>query len=655
MSAGARSSGRRAAVLLLTSTALFVLAPPASAHVVLVRSDPPAGATLASGPHVVGLWFSEEVSQALSSARLVDGEGRTVAGARLRAPLDARSLTLEVPALAPGSYGVLWRVLDEADGHTASGALVFHVGKASRSAAIREAVGGPSDPPLDVALRWLAFCGLAGIVGALGVGVLVIGRAERKDPGSPLRATLSAARRRVTLSGAVCAAAASLVGLGILIAEARRLTPPGGSFGTTIATLLGTRWGALWIVRECSFLAAGALMLISVRSLPRASRPRPIAVAMAFVLAAVATQALGSHAASLDEGRAAAIVADGIHLLTACLWVGSLPALLLLLWPPFPAVSRSALVRACRTPFSWLAGTSVCFVAATGLYSAGRQVQTIDAVTSTGYGRTLLVKTVIVGAAGVLGLINALRLRGWRSGRRRDHIGQADTRSPSLSLIVAESGLGIVILLVAGVLIGSPPPGDAFVNASGSSTRTVYGSVNDLVVSVAVSPNRPGANGFTLVVASSTRPPPAPVEDVALELERGRGIGVVTLTEIEPGRYFGTSTLDGAGRWNLTAFILRAGQTLPVRFHLSVPRSSPPFLERSSVIRLAPLADGLALIVLAGGMVVAVTARRRTIGSSGRRRAADAHGLPEGDGGSPDPAPESDHRHALTGSRGRGP
>jgi len=654
MSAVARSLGRGVVALVLASTALCFLAPTASAHAFLVRSDPDAGATLAAGPDAVRLWFSEEVSRDLSSARLVDGDGRTVDGARLTtAGDDLRSLDVKMPPLERGSYGVLWRVFDEDDGHTTSGVLVFHVGEASRSAVFEDARLGSSDPPLDVALHWLAFCSLAGIIGALGVGGFVIGRAQRGDPGSLLGDAFHAAKRRLMLLGAASAGAGTLVGLGVLVAEARRLGPPGsgGSLSSTITALLGTRWGILWLVREYALVAAGALILVTVtRSAVRAGSRRLLWAALAgAAVAAVATQALGSHAASFDSGRATAIVADGVHLLTACLWLGSLPALLLLLWPTYPGVGRGTLVLACRTPFSWLAGTSVCLVAATGLYSAGRQVERIEAVTSTSYGRTLLVKTLIVGAVAVLGLINAMRLRGWRPGR------ELGARSPSLSLIAVESGLGIVLLLVASVLIGNPPArGPGLAASAASSTRTVYGSVDDLVVSVTVSPNRPGVNGFTLVVASSRRPPPAPVADVALELERGGRIVVVTVQAVEAGTYFGTGTFDAAGRWKLTAFIRRAGRTSMARVHLSVPASTSPVVAARTGSRLAPLADGLALIVLAAGIVLAVTARRRATGSrTGRGRAVEAQALPHRDGVAHEPAREHDSLHALTGSGAR--
>jgi copper transport protein len=714
----ARPLGRGLVVLVLASTALGVLAPVASAHAFLVRSDPPAGATLPSGPGVVRLWFSEEVSQALGSARLVDGDGRTVAGVRLPASSDSRSLAIELPSLSTGSYGVLWRLLDEDDGHTTSGVLVFHVGAADRVAAFETRGASPTDPPLDVALHWLAFCALAGVIGALGVGVFVIGRAERRDPSVLFRGALHAAKRRLMVFGAVCAAAGALVGLGSLIAVAERLAQPGSgrSLASTVETLLVTRWGILWVFREIALvaLAAALVSVVTPRPWPRAAARSPLraivggvaiatllvarwgipwivleigvvalaaglamilirrpvpppalrrslpAIAGGLALAAVITQALGSHAATLDSGRLTAVAADALHLLTALLWLGSLPALLLLLWPKPQGIGRSVLVRACRTPFSWLAGTSVCLVVATGLYSAGRQVETAGGIASTSYGRTLVVKSLIVVAVGALGLVNAARLHGWRP--RRLAGSSAGGRSPSLWLITVESGVGIVVLLVASALIGTQPArGPVPALPSGApATRTVYGWVDDLVVSVSVTPNRPGVNGFTLLAASSRRPPPAPVESVELELERGGRTGVVALKEIEAGKYFGTGMLDEAGRWELTAIIRRAERRLVARVALRIPESTvSPVLARPAGLPLAPIVDVLAVLVLAGGVLVAFTARRRA-GRAGtdRNRRPEVDAPPDGvvlDDLSGEADQEDEAVHALAGSRERGP
>ena len=68
---------RRAVALAGLVIALVCLAPPrpAGAHALLVKSQPANGSTVAVPPDVVRLWFNEEISSGVSTARLVDRGG----------------------------------------------------------------------------------------------------------------------------------------------------------------------------------------------------------------------------------------------------------------------------------------------------------------------------------------------------------------------------------------------------------------------------------------------------------------------------------------------------------------------------------------------------------------------------------------------------
>src|SRR5262245_58124313 len=120
---------RSAALVLVAAVAMLLLAQPASAHADLVRSDPADGSVLANPPRVARLWFSEEISGKFSSARLVDRGGATVSSSHVQVGGgDPRRLTVELPSLGTGTYGLVWRVLAEDDGHTTGGVVVFTVG-----------------------------------------------------------------------------------------------------------------------------------------------------------------------------------------------------------------------------------------------------------------------------------------------------------------------------------------------------------------------------------------------------------------------------------------------------------------------------------------------------------------------------------------------
>src|SRR6188472_2415413 len=165
------------AVLGAVVTALLtVLLPPATAqaHAILVGSDPANGAVTPAAPAAVHLWFDESLAPAFRSARLVDASGRPLPGARL-VPSGVRDVVLDLPPLSRGSYGVLWQVLSDDDGHATSGAVVFTVGT---GAAVTgrlpgEAAAGAS--PGEVTVRAALLVAEAGAVGALAVALLVLG------------------------------------------------------------------------------------------------------------------------------------------------------------------------------------------------------------------------------------------------------------------------------------------------------------------------------------------------------------------------------------------------------------------------------------------------------------------------------------------------
>src|SRR6185437_15893389 len=97
-----------------------------------------------------------------------------------------------------------------------------------------------------------------------------------------------------------------------------------------------------------------------------------------LVAAAAWVEALGSHAAALDSGRTAALVADAVHALAACLWLGGVAALAVIVVPP--RAGGSGVVRAGAGRFTVLALLSVGLVVATGLYGAGRELDSVGSL-----------------------------------------------------------------------------------------------------------------------------------------------------------------------------------------------------------------------------------------------------------------------------------
>ncbi len=588
----------------LAGLAVGVFAPAARAHAVLVRSDPSNGTTVATSPSRVTLWFNEDISTAFSSARLVEADGRSLPGAHPDAGAgDPRRLIVDLPDLAPGAYGVMWRVLAEDDGHTTSGVVVFSVGRPGAVLPIAAGPGSPIASPIDVTLRWLGICLLAGFVGGLGVVLLVLGRAGSARLEDPVGHAIASARHRILTVAFLAAALAAGLGVATVLAKVGALSAQtSGSPNDALGHLLwATRWGHLWLGREMALFALAGVMLAmrpQARLLSHAISLGLQLAAAALVFAIAVIEALGSHAASLDSGRPAALAADSLHVLTGLLWLGALPAIVVALWPKRAGgAGRAALVQACRRPFTRLAVASVGLVVATGLYGAGREVETVHGLTSTQYGRTLLVKSGLLLVVGGIGLVNSARLHGWRPpwfGPARHLAGGG----PSRRLIMLQAGVGALLLLAAGVLADTPPAKGPVVVPAPAATQELYRSVDDLLVTVSVTPNRPGVNGFTVLAASSRRPPPAPIEAIVLRLD-GNGTSInVPLQQVPSGRYFGTATLGTAGRWQATVIVRRIGERLAVPLAWSVAPPASARLVPPSGRRLAPFVDALAVLLI---------------------------------------------------------
>ncbi|HZP26598.1 MAG TPA: copper resistance CopC family protein [Dehalococcoidia bacterium] len=110
---------------------LVLAAGPAAAHARYDHSDPADGASLASSPARVNVWFAQDVRRAggLPTLIVVNETGDTV---NLNAVLDDRDRTHMYadmpPALPSGRYTVIWHTLSDEDGEEAQGAFHFYIG-----------------------------------------------------------------------------------------------------------------------------------------------------------------------------------------------------------------------------------------------------------------------------------------------------------------------------------------------------------------------------------------------------------------------------------------------------------------------------------------------------------------------------------------------
>ena len=585
----------RTKLALLTVAAALVFPASAAAHAILVRADPVDGSSLGSAPQRIQLFFSERISPRFRSVQLLGPQGRRL---HLTAAGPASTLTIAAPRLVRGTYTLVWRVLSEDDGHITNGTLVFGIGTRATPAADRT----PTPAAVDVVLRWLFFAMPSANTRRLLAGFLP--PSPRSGLGSA-RADAPVPARRVLAVTAAAGGLALVVQAAVLARQVQALAQGGTWKGTLRDLLLSSRWGLLWLAQLCLLT-----LLVAVATGLRRRAPHVAARAAAFsavaVGALVAVEALGSHAAALG-GAPFAVAVDAAHVLGASVWIGAVAALAVASAGRGDAIEFAV---ALRRPFALLAGASLFVAVLSGLYAAGAQVASIDALLTTLYGRALLAKTALVVAAGAFGLTNALLLTLIARGRVRP-------RRVLPRVLTVELLGGLAIFLAAGVLTATAPArGPAFAPKRPVHEVALAGQARDLIVSLSIRPNRPGQNVFTVVAASSRRPPPAPLAEIALRLPDRR---TAVLQAVASGRFVGVGKLDSAGPTRARVVIRRDGARLATGFGWTVESPDPARPVKVSNRRLATLTNPAALLLL---LAVAAAAACALVARSARRQPA---------------------------------
>ncbi len=633
------------AVLLFLGTASL-----AAAHPVIVRSDPPDAAVLGASPTSVRLWYSEEISRGFSTARVLDVRGNTITGVKVSTALaNQRILDVILPAdLAPGVYVIDWKVLSSVDGHATQGHLTFGVGLGSNPASPPAKAADPPTSGIEDLLRSLYLITLTGSLGALAAYALVLRLVPKKDrEDQAVRAPLVAVVRRIRVWAIIGCWAALIAGFALIAWQVVSVGAPEQSFALGLAgarqLVTETRWGQLWLARQCAFalIAAGMSVRastggwIAIRRGLRLDPVRPVIIATAAAVV-VATETLSSHAATLPTDPIVTVAASSLHLVAASVWIGGLVALGLGLWPMLraggPATAAAVVVL---RDFGKVAGLCVGVLGATGLFVAGREVATPDALITTTFGKTLLVKVGVAFTVALIGVLCSVVL-GARIPVPVERLFRRSPESkPMLSgwlprLIVVEASLGLIVLGLTGVLTSQPLAlGSQFDPRPPPPPTTLSQTVGDMLVVVEVKPNIPGENVVSLRVVSTRRPRPAPVYDVearfiALGFD-GRTLSQtqVRADKVEPDFYrVGGSYLSRPGPWRIEVVARRLGlKDTVATFDWTVGTGIPP---KPPILSDQPLESALSWTAAVILFLMAVVAAQRLILSGRWRRAGPA-------------------------------
>jgi copper transport protein len=562
---------RRAFISSVAAVAFVALAAgSASAHALLQSAYPGPNSVVKAEPATVRLTFTEAPDPKLSSVRVLDAKGATVASGPLEAVAgNADQLSIAMKPLPDGVYTVAWRTVSSVDGHIAAGSYAFSIGTSPPPAggAVTPTVdsnAGSSESPGVVIARLLLYVGLLGLLGAAFMGS-VLGRGL----GMNLPTRLVVVELGVAFAGTVLLVA-------FQIADA----------GASVADLPGTSLEQDAILRLGPLVVAAGLLAALTRS---SGLYRQVLLAATGALAALAllVEAILSHAAS-QPFAPAEIAIQWLHLVAVGLWLGGLAALLAQLrGPTVPA--KAELARR----FAIVAGIGLAAVAVTGAVRALVDIGSIDALFSTDFGRLVLLKIALLVPIAGLGALNHFR-NVPRAGQGLRPLRRAGS---------AELGIGAALLLVASMLVNFAPPTEVAQAAAESgpsqpgpaaSPPPIEVTGSDFGTSVrlrlTVSPGTVGSNAFEARLNDYDTGVPVDATAVRLTFSLPArpdiGSSSLDLRRQTAGVFVATgANLSLDGTWNVSALV--AEPTTSVQIDLTVAVQSAP--EQIDVNRVAGL------------------------------------------------------------------
>lgn len=486
----------RSVIRALAALLCLLLPVQALGHAQLRGADPAAGAILDVPPAEVVLTFNEPIGPLQARWFAPDGRAQD-AEARTEGP---RLIVIPPAGLAEGTHALSWRVMSD-DGHPVGGTHAFSIGFET---------GAPEAAP--EAVPWPAAVARGALTLALVIGV-----------GGMVWAGLSQTPAPRMTYWALWAV--PLASLALLAGQAIDLT------GDGVVAL--TRMDS-WNMAANSPFGIAAGLAVSASALTLTGHLLP--VLLAWALAALSFASAG-HAARAEP---VALMAPLIfaHTLALIFWAGALPGLIVALRHPD---TEALMLR-----FSRLAVPMVALLALSGAALAWRQIETLDALTSTAYGWVFLAKMALFACIMALAAWHKLRLTpmlGTHGALARMQF------SRSLRL---ELGLMLALLALTASFRLTPPP-RAMADLSDSRAELhLHG--RESMADITLIPGRPGQNRVEIVPLDGDFQPFTPLEVTLFFAKPEEGLERIELR----------ATMDADGLWTAGPFHLPQGGTWDV-------------------------------------------------------------------------------------------
>lgn len=595
---------------------LLVIVPLQSkAASILLRSDPPANKLLLTAPSAVHLWFSEDLNPVGSTVMVQNAEHRRV-DLRTYTKGDELIVLLQSP-LQPGVYTASWRTLASYDGQTLTGAFTFGVtgpdGALPQGANLARVDNAFGATPIASGQFDLAsvLYGLMQALLALGaifwVGTL-FWRAfiTRKQVSAEQQAIREREERlfeqqlaQPLLILLLCA------NIGLLLSNSLALAQGEGTqvIPATVQLLTTGGFGTYWLLQQLLLIVA---LLLPTKATPATTGAQPSQSSFlawgrsALGCALLLLFALSGHGASTISGSPLlGLASDWLHWLGTALWVGGM---FYVAWVYLPALrSQTSLTQSkalLKTlgAFSPLALTGLLLLLVTGPFSTSLHLQSWEQLLSTSYGRTLMVKCLLLGLLLGVGTIQDLLIRPRlnRDYKKIEQI-QVEASEESKARFAADAGekferqierttgtlrtllhwealLGVTLLLVSSLMSVYAPTTTPAQPGGGTGTSTkvnkpFQGSIRtedqQFNVQLTISPNHIGPNTFTVHVLDSKGQNAKNIQVglAADMIEMRMGATLLTLQPDNQGNFSGTAILPMSGLWQIDVHIRTTDNT----------------------------------------------------------------------------------------------
>jgi copper transport protein len=551
---------RRVLAPALVAVAALALPAAAWSHAALLRTTPAASVVVSSPPKSIGMVFSEAVEPRFAIVSVTDaGAHQLAAGPARRSSSNVDELDVALKPMREGWYLVVWRVIS-ADGHPVRGAYTFAVGPNQGPAPqfVIPTLSETAATPSLIAARWIMFLAL---LAALGLFVLRIAIAR------PLVTRVEGTRLRAVSAAFWVALAVALVATPVylLMATAQFALRSFWSFGALVPLVRVSAFGRGYVDLELVLVLFGVAAGVALW-LDRPERAqRSIASLLALCGATLAGAAvllvpgIAGHAGQTSP-RALALTLDWLHLCAAALWIGGLIGLLVL-WRSLAVAQRVAGLIVTVPRFSNVAFVSVAALLGSGVAASLLRLPTLASLWDTSYGKTIVVKVLLLAGAMLVGAANLLRTTPRL---------QAATAEPSVGptaavllrrLVASEVVLLSGAVAAAAVLSSLPPPPKALADLGQVSAHVGPGPVvrvverNGYRVELRVSPNRAAVpNDFAVQLTRNGRPVRgAEVVATFTMLDMEMPAQSYRLSESAPGVYgHAAPALVMVGHWGLS-------------------------------------------------------------------------------------------------------